>query len=272
MVTKLITQLRIKAGILFMVISMFSIPVAGSSENPRKDAVDTKREMVKIPAGSYEKFLVDDDSKTVAIKPFLLDTRAVTNQEFLEFVKANPKWVRSKVSKLYADGSYLKHWKSDLTFAGEIKNSPVTNISWYAANAYSKWKGKRLPTMAEWEYVASGRIVNEKQPVDKVILSWYSKPTPKVLPSVYSAYQNVYKVHDMHGLIWEWVSDFNSVVMEGDSRSNSAINRELFCASGSYSAADKTNYAAFMRFAFRGSLKAKYAVNNLGFRCAADIK
>jgi formylglycine-generating enzyme len=59
--------------------------------------------------------------------------------------------------------------------------------------------------------------------------------------------------------------------MEGDSRSNSAVNRDLFCASGSFGASDKEDYAAFMRFAFRGSLKANYTVGNLGFRCAKNL-
>jgi len=259
-----------KAGFLSLVILIFSLDITRGSEVPGV-SVRTKG-MVKIPGGTYTKFLVDQDKKTVTVKPFLLDTRAVTNQEFLVFVKANPKWARSKVAKLFADGGYLKHWKDDFTFPEELKNSPVTNVSLHAANAYSKWKGKRLPTLAEWEYVGNGRILNEKLPVDKVILNWYSKPTPKVLPAVNSTYQNEFKVYDMHGLIWEWVADFNSVIMESDSRSSSAVNRELFCASGSSSAIDKKNYAAFMRFAYRSSLKANYTVNNLGFRCAADIK
>jgi sulfatase modifying factor 1 len=67
------------------------------------------------------------------------------------------------------------------------------------------------------------------------------------------------------------VADFNSIIMAGDSRSNSAINRDLFCASGALAAIDKENYAAYMRYAFRGSLKAKYTVSNLGFRCADTI-
>ncbi len=60
--------------------------------------------------------------------------------------------------------------------------------------------------------------------------------------------------------------------MGDDSRSNEAINRELFCAAGAASAANIKDYPAFMRFAFRGSLKANYIVSNLGFRCAKDIE
>jgi formylglycine-generating enzyme required for sulfatase activity len=230
--------------------------------------------MVKVPAGNYTLFFENKTGKTVRVKAFYLDVRAVTNAEFLEFVKANPQWAKSKVSKLYADAGYLKHWAADLNPGrnyAQIKNSPVTNVSWFAANAYCKWKGKRLPTTDEWEYAGSANIVNDPRPLEKIILDWYCKPTPQVLPSVCSGPKNKLNLYDMHGLIWEWVSDFNSTLMEGDSRSNSALNRDLFCASGSFGASNKEDYAAFMRFAFRGSLKAKYTVSNLGFRCAKDL-
>jgi sulfatase modifying factor 1 len=71
----------------------------------------------------------------------------------------------------------------------------------------------------------------------------------------------------MHGLIWEWVDDFNSSFVTGESREDSSFNKDMFCGAGSLSSTDKENYAAYMRFAFRSSLKGKNAVWNLGFRC-----
>jgi sulfatase modifying factor 1 len=46
--------------------------------------------------------------------------------------------------------------------------------------------------------------------------------------------------------------------------------RNLFCGSGALGASSFDDYAAFMRYAFRSSLKAHYTVPNLGFRCAQD--
>jgi formylglycine-generating enzyme required for sulfatase activity len=60
--------------------------------------------------------------------------------------------------------------------------------------------------------------------------------------------------------------------MTGESRSDLALDRNLFCAAGAVGATDLMNYAAFMRYAFRGSIKANYAMRNLGFRCAKDTK
>lgn len=230
--------------------------------------------MVRIPEGQYTPFYKSEGDTTVKVEAFLLDVHAVTNAEFLEFVKANPKWAKSQISSIYGDSGYLKHWESDFDIGpsfSQIKNSPVTNVSWYAANAYCKWRGKRLPTIYEWEYAGSAAIESETDPIEKVILNWYSKPTPALLPPVESTYKNSFDLYDMHGLVWEWVYDFNSIVMDGDSRSNTAIKRQLFCASGSFGAANQEDYAAFMRFAYRGSLKANYTVNNLGFRCAKSL-
>src|SRR5690606_5143849 len=119
----------------------------------REESTDS---MVLVPAGDYTQFFsTEGDVKTKHIPSFLMDSTAVTNAEFLDFVKRNPKWSRSRVAKIYADDGYLKHWEGDFVIGErfeQIKNSPVTNVSWFAANAYAKWKGKRLPSNDEWEY------------------------------------------------------------------------------------------------------------------------
>jgi len=74
----------------------------------------------------------------------------------------------------------------------------------------------------------------------------------------------------MFDLIWEWTDDFNSILSTNDSRAGQYDDKNLFCAGNATSATDILNYAAFMRFAMRTSLKANYTVANLGFRCAKD--
>jgi formylglycine-generating enzyme required for sulfatase activity len=72
----------------------------------------------------------------------------------------------------------------------------------------------------------------------------------------------------MHDLVREWVEDFNSALVTGESRADGSLDRSLFCGSGSIGAADFRDYAAFMRFAFRASLDARYGLAHLGFRGA----
>ena len=76
----------------------------------------------------------------------------------------------------------------------------------------------------------------------------------------------------MFDLVWEWTDDFNSIMTTSDSRNGDFDDKGLFCASAATSAADVLNYASFMRYAFRSSLKANYTVENLGFRCAKDLQ
>ena len=231
--------------------------------------------MVSIKGGEYVP-LYGRDSMKVSITDFLMDVYPVTNKDFLKFVKANPKWQRSNAVKLFVDGSYLKSWKSNTELSNSQKlNSPVTNISWFSAKAYCESKDKRLPTVDEWEYVA---MANKNLPdarklenYNKYILSWYEKP--RTFDNVIgSTFKNYWRVYDLHGLVWEWTSDFNSVLITGESRKDVDKDSNLFCGSAAVNATDLMNYAAFMRYAIRGSLKAKYTMKNLGFRCVKDVK
>jgi formylglycine-generating enzyme required for sulfatase activity len=222
--------------------------------------------MVLIPSGYYEPLYKNETTEKEKVEKFYLDVYPVTNEEYLEFVKANPKWRKSNAKKIFADVSYLKDWKSDLDFGNKNNpKSPVTNVSWFAAKAYAEWKGKRLPTTAEWEYV----ILSEKN-INK-ISEWYSKLSPDKIQSVGSTEKNPLGVYDMYGLIWEWTYDFNTSLVTGESRGDGNLEKNLFCGNGSSNSKDVKNYPAFMRYGYRSSLKANYTTHNLGFRCVKDF-
>jgi len=231
--------------------------------------------MVEIPAAIYRPlFRGERDAREVPIAAFQLDTRPVTNGEFLEFVRENPKWQRSHVKRLFADERYLAHWAGDLDLGDAHANQPVTHVSWFAAKAYATSHGKRLPATAEWELAAAAGFTHVDGAKDaefmQAIARWYGTPAPDMLPDAGRGRVNVLGVRDLHGLVWEWTADFNSALVTGDARGDTGIERQLFCGAGSIGASNRADYAAFMRFGFRSSLRAGYTVPNLGFRCAKD--
>jgi len=235
----------------------------------------TLSRLVAIPAGTYiPLYPGKGEPKSLPLDAFYMEVHAVTNAQFLEFVRQNPKWRRSQISPLMADASYLRQWESDLVLPPDSENSPVTNVTWFSARAYARWIGRRLPTLAEWESVGvaseTAAYGRDEKGYNQRILNWYARPTPAIPEPVGVFPPNFFGVQDMHGVIWEWVEDFNTSLSTGESRGDSGLDRNLFCGSGAIGAADPSDYAAFMRFAFRGSLEGHFTVNNLGFRCAAD--
>ncbi|MDI1315021.1 SUMF1/EgtB/PvdO family nonheme iron enzyme [Prosthecobacter sp.] len=231
--------------------------------------------MVFISGGDY-KPLYAKESKSRKTQSFFMAVAQVTNGEFLQFVKAHPEWQKSKVRRSLADANYLSNWAGDLELGDKAPgNAPVTYVSWFAAKACCEAQGKRLPTQDEWEFVARADATNQDASTDpaylRQLLEWYSKPATSALEDVHTGTQNVYGLRGMHGLVWEWVQDFNSTLLVGDSRGDGSLERKLFCGAGALLATDVTNYAAFMRYALRSSLKGAYCVGSLGFRAAQSI-
>ena len=253
--------------IMRLVLLILSLINAFAAICQNKSAVQS---MVYIKGGSYLP-LYSKNVGQIEVKSFYMDVYAVTNTDFLAFVKANPEWRKSKVKSIFADSSYLKQWDSELSFNKNIANSPVVNVSWFAAKKYCECQGKRLPETAEWEQAAKASETKADASKDagfnQWVLNWVTKPNPALLPAVGSTFKNFYGVYDMHGLVWEWTYDFNNALTTGESRGNSSLDNTLFCGGGSFASKDINNYASFMRFAMRSSVKAKYCVANLGFRC-----
>lgn len=244
--------------------------------HPLASAASGGETMALVRGGRFEPFYAPSpDETTVTVRPFLLARDPVTNREFLEFVRVAPKWRRDRVSRIFADHRYLAHWGfPDSLGSAAGPKQPVTNVSWFAAKAYCAHQKARLPTEMEWEFAARASRTSPNGADDpewmQRILAWYSKPTGR-LRAVGQSQPNYWGVRDLHGLVWEWVLDFNGTLVSGDSRKTAQADKVSFCGAGALRATDAKDYASFMRTAFRSSLKASYTTKNLGFRCAKDI-
>jgi ergothioneine biosynthesis protein EgtB len=135
--------------------------------------------------------------------------RVITNEEYLEFMKAGGyqnfehwlaegwDWVnKNEVKAPYywfeQDGEWFNY-----TLHGFQKvdpHAPVTHVSFYEADAFAKWKGKRLPTEFEWE-VACNQYAPEV-PTDANFLE----------DKHFVPLSRTNNAHQMFGDVWEWTN------------------------------------------------------------------
>lgn len=146
---------------------------------------------------------------SVTLNSFYIDKNLVTNAQFRVFIEANPEWQPGRIGSKLDNGNYLRQWKTpDQPLA--MPDHPVVNVNWYAAEAYCKWVGKRLPSEAEWEYAArGGRDVLfswGNEPADKSRANFAASEVKATTP-VGSYPANKYGVFDMGGNVWQFLLD-----------------------------------------------------------------
>ena len=162
-------------------------------------------EMVEIPAGE---FLMGTDSERsdkhnrpqhkVYLDKFYIDKYLVTNAEYARFVVAT----KHRAPLDWVDG----------TIPDEKYFHPVTMVTWYDAQDYCGWEGKRLPTEAEWEKAARG-MDGRRWPwgnsMDAGKLNTYYHVGSTTEVMTYKNGISPYGVYDMAGNVSEWTgSDF----------------------------------------------------------------
>ena len=243
-------------------------------------------EMVLIPAGEFLMGGADDEAHSneqpvhpVYVDTFYMDRYLVTNAQYKVFVDANPQWRKDLIPRDYCDGDYLHSWNGG-SYPDGKGNHPVTGVSWYAAMAYARRVGKRLPTEAEWEKAARGGLVGMKYPWGNTIdanMANYEENIGDTTP-VDRYMPNRYGLYDMSGNVDEWCFDAydetfyansphrNPVAggQVGNNFTSVELNRVL--RGGSWLLSART-----LRVAARGINTPPYAGNLIGFRCARAV-
>jgi formylglycine-generating enzyme required for sulfatase activity len=222
-----------------------------------------------VPGGRFASAAPLAGEAEVTLPAYALQEHPVTNAEFLAFVRTHPQWQRGAVPVALADPEYLSHWQTAVDLGSQaLPEQPVTRVSWFAAEAYCEAQGATLPTWNQWERAAAA---SESRPDARAdpewrqrILDWYAHPATGSLAAVGRTPANFFGIRDLHGLIWEWVLDFNTLLPPG-------AQTQKFCGAGAVSLQQKENYAVLMRVAMLGSLNAANTGRQLGFRCAREM-
>jgi len=226
-------------------------------------------DMAYIPGGTFQMGCVPGDSAcdadekpqhAVKIPGFFLDLNDVVFQDYL---------VCAEAGKCAAQGSGAK-----CTF-GKV-GFPVNCVSWSQAAAYCAWKGKRMPTEAEWERAARGGVGGK-------LFAWGSDSvdcshaaysdcglTSPLAYGVKLAGKNAYGLTDMAGNVAQWVADFYDDKYYATSPASSPTGPDVSSSGdhvrrgGSYASP-----ASGMRVSDRDL--GQLASPEIGFRCAKNV-
>ncbi|HEX2056052.1 MAG TPA: formylglycine-generating enzyme family protein, partial [Nitrospiraceae bacterium] len=245
-------------------------------------------EMVRVPEGWFlmgstkkvdrNAYSAEMPQRKVYLDAYDIDKFEVTTVQFLKFVLATNR-------------DPLIDWQYDGgNFQEEMANHPVMHVSWFDADAYCRWAGKRLPTEAEWEKAARGE--------DGRIYPWGNQPAglsrsnfgrtglsgpvrdrperlllypPIISVDKYDNGVSPYGVFQMAGNVSEWVADwydpkYYATAPDKNPKGPATGTQRAFRGGGWI---DST---PAVRTAQRNGTDPNTKMNWMGFRCARDAK
>ncbi len=252
-------------------------------------------------------YLDEHPQQRVVLKSFLIDRYEVTNQQYKEFTHAAKyaepfewsqngynlaperleqsgidalRWIATDYFKLDVDTQRLD--KPALLRLMTEKRSfrdrlPVAGVTWQDAEAYCRWKHKRLPREAEWEKAARGK--------DGYEFPWGNTWNPDAINSgdntpwedgiapvgTYPNSKSPYGVYDMAGNVWEWVAD-DYQAYPGNKESNPDFAAGKKVLRGGGGGIGHYAISQFFRSAARQASDPRTTSADVGFRCAQDAR
>ncbi|MCP9496850.1 MAG: SUMF1/EgtB/PvdO family nonheme iron enzyme [Pyrinomonadaceae bacterium MAG19_C2-C3] len=265
--------------------------------------------MVTIPAGAVivgatgDGFGYDNEypAHKVELPAFQLAVYPTTNLEYLNFIEAGGygrdefwsdegrAWREKEniTAPLYwqkASGGFTTRTMFD-SHAPLDPHHPVSGVSWYEAEAYARFAGKRLPTEAEWERAANGSTAadtsiephkrrfawGDNEP-DANLCNFNNHVWGTTRVDAYPRGASAFGVHDMTGNVWEWTNDafagypgfeafpypeYSAAWFDGDHR---------VLKGGSWA-----TRSSILRTSFRNFFRRGFRIAFAGIRCASDV-
>lgn len=251
----------------------------------------------------------------VEVTPFSMDTTTVTNRAFAEFVDATGHVTDSERLGFSAVFQLAVHaprsdvldpvpgtpwWRGVLgadwrhpggrnSSLDGLEDHPVVHVSWFDAQAYCTWSGRRLPTEAEWEYASRGGVDGLRFPWGDELTDgdqdWLCNIWQGTFPGedagadgwrgtapVRSFPPNGFGLYETVGNVWEWCADWWSPDYYRSSPrldpTGPATGSHRVMRGGSHLCHD--SYCYRYRNAARSANTPDSAAGNLGFRTVSD--
>ena len=207
-------------------------------KNEKPASIQIEQKSIEIKGGLYEigyngkDFCYDIElpQHKVFLNDYKINVFPVTIKEYLEFIDdegyenyrhwLSDGWEQVKKNKWIAPMYWERideSWKiRDFLGLRELNlKEPVCHVSYYEADAFCKWAGKRLPTEAEWEKAACWNENNQQ----KTIFPWGNEEPTEQKANLMESHQwgctevgsypegaSSYGCHQMIGDVWEWTS------------------------------------------------------------------
>lgn len=283
-------ETKFKIAFLFVVLFMASLPIIGilkGTTPPPKDSLPeeaseesflastqetpVKEAMVVIPAGPFIRGTMrggydERPQREIYVDEFSIDRHEVTRYQYQTFITATGHRKAAPPSR------YAKN----LSRMAGI-NQPVTYVSWDDANEYCRWKGKRLPTEAEWEKAmrgTDGRLWPWGNEPDFTASNWNSARDGFDVTAPVGSFQrdvSPFGVADGAGNVMEWVADwyaedaYRDPVETNPKGPDHGVYKVL--RGGGY-----TSTGTDVRITSRSRMVPDFRDETIGFRCAISVE
>lgn len=243
----------------------------------------------------------------VTLNEFWLDSHEISNQEFERFVQSTAyaghgKQTGTRLALIETSSLFFgKKWEVEKIDHADWKQPdglpvadsrialslPVVQVSWYDAQAYCQWQGKRLPTEAEWENAARAgtttrhwwgekipeqlRVANlpdgslkSRFDLDPVFPDYHDGASR--LAAVGSYQPNAWGLHDMAGNVWEWTGDWYDMAYY---QRSSEVN-PLGPSNGTQKVKRGGSWLQYKAITSREKQAPEHSDDQTGFRCAKN--
>jgi sulfatase modifying factor 1 len=282
-------ETKFKIALLLTVLFLTSLPVMGilRGTSPPPDAPPgeeapphnapadpavkedpIREEMVTIPAGPFLRGTKaggydEQPERTIHLDAYAIDRYEVTNHQYQAFLAATGHRRAAPPSRYAKNLSRIQG-----------TNQPITYVSWDDADAYCRWKGKRLPTEAEWEKAmrgVDGRLWPWGNRYDELATNGGSARDGFEATAPVGSFKgdvSTFGVADGAGNVMEWVADWygeDAYRRDAAERNPKGPEHGVFrvLRGGGY-----TSHGTDIRITSRSKMVPDFRDETIGFRCA----